>query len=240
MIKRKKTIMITSLVVVLIILLGFLGVNIYSEFKDKNNEVNNSNESGTSTTTTTTTTTKTQDVTYYEECEAPSNRKWYTGEIKEVKNDYTIFANNMKKMLAKFDENNYKYESHHNPIIGDYEVSLEKDGSLYIIFGDGDYASELRKLGKYKIADNVLNFEITDIGNGGYEVILFINDDGTVGEAELGEYLLCSGKLPINEDIGYRNIVSFYSVLYDATVDGWEDLIFVDIDGNYYGDYLDN
>ena len=153
-------------------------------------------------------------------------------EQNQPENNYNIFAQNLKKELSKYDNNNYNYQRVTNEIVPDgYEISINEKGALYVRY----FNKELNdKYGKYKIADNVLSFYVINDGQNFGNMLYFINEDGTVGKAS-AEYRM-NDNISVIKNIGYKNIVSIISGTFGDEFTGYEGPIFIDINGRIYSE----
>ena len=152
-------------------------------------------------------------------------------------NNYQIFAKKLKEQISsKYSSNNMEYIFVKDSIIENgYNVYLTENGSLFIKYNN-DELNE--KFGEYKIADQVLSFYVIregqDIGNNLY----FINNDGTVGSADIEYGVLNNGTISIENDLGYKNIVSVVNGGFGLEHSGGAGAIFIDINGNIYNQNL--
>ena len=148
-------------------------------------------------------------------------------------NNYQLFASNLKSEFSKFSPHNRPY-LHVQSMMenGDYVVYLTENQELYIKY----YKEEFKnKFGDYKITDKVIGYNVVPTGNGGANMVYFINEDGTVGSANVDGV---SNEITVKKDIGYKNIVSIISCEYGAFGGGVLGPAFIDIDGNIYSDNL--
>ena len=148
-------------------------------------------------------------------------------------NNYQLFASNLKNEFSKFSSHNRPYLNVQSMMEnGDYVVYLTENQELYIKY----YKEELKnKFGDYKITDKVIGYNVVPTGNGGISILYFINEDGTVGSADVDGV---SSEITVKKDIGYKNIVSIISCEYGAFGGGVLGPAFIDIDGNIYSDNL--
>ena len=140
-----------------------------------------------------------------------------------VKNSYQLYAENMKKERAKFDDYNNSTMRFYNPMIEipSYDVSLKSNGDLYF---KGQ-----------KIVDRVLNYFVIAEGNGGFQTLYFIYEDGKVGSANVEENLLNHVELVITSDLGYSDIVTILGGTFGKeNSPGTMGPIFVDIQGHMF------
>ena len=140
-----------------------------------------------------------------------------------VKNSYQLYAENMKKERAKFDDYNNSTMRFYNPMIEipSYDVSLKSNGDLYF---KGQ-----------KIVDRVLNYFVIAEGNGGFQTLYFIYEDGKVGSANVEENLLNHVELVITSDLGYSDIVTILGGTFGKeNAPGTKGPIFVDIQGHMF------
>lgn len=156
---------------------------------------------------------------------------------KKQNNNYELYASNLKQNISeKYDSNNLNYQYVLSEIIKDgYEVYLTKENELYIKY----YNKELfEKYGQYKISNKVLNFYIVSTGQAGGNTLYFINMDGTVGSADIEYNIENNSQIIIKKDLGYKNIVSIINGMFGDENSGVKGPIFIDINGNLFGDNL--
>ena len=165
------------------------------------------------------------------------NENKTTAEQKKENNNYKSFSSNLKSEISKkYDSNNLNYQTISNEVVKDgYEVFLTKENTLYVKYNNVELLS---KYGKYKIADNVLNFYIISTGQGGGNTLYFINEDGTVGSADTEYSIENENQIKIKNDIGYKNIVSIVNGTFGDGYSGVNGPIFIDIDGNIFSENL--
>ena len=155
-------------------------------------------------------------------------------DITKNNNNYQIFAENLKKQLSKYDSNNKSYQLIDSGVVKDgYEVYLDYQGNLFIKYFDKLLND---KYGEYKIADNVLNFYIINVGQEKGYILYFINEDGTVGSADVEYGIINDNNITIKKDIGYKDIVSIVSGIFGDGYSGIHAPIFIDINGNVFTD----
>lgn len=153
-----------------------------------------------------------------------------------TKNDYEIFAKNLKKQISKYDNNNRNYKYVENDIVEDgYEIYLTKNGELFVNYLNKELNT---KYGKYKIADNVLMFYIINCGQDVGNMLYFINEDGTVGMADTEYGISSNNTIKVEKDIGYKNIVSIVNGGFGSEYSGVNAPIFIDINGNIFAENL--
>lgn len=157
--------------------------------------------------------------------------------IEDSKSDsvdsYQKFSKKLKSELSRFNSNDMAYQSVSSSVVGNYVAYLNDKGSLYVKYFNNDLNS---KYGDYKISDGILSFYIVPSGQGGGNVLYFINEDGTVGSADV-EYG-ANSNITIKNDLGYKNIVSVVSGGFGMEYSGGYSAIFIDIDGNMYNPNL--
>lgn len=153
-----------------------------------------------------------------------------------IDNSYQVFVENFKNELSKYDSNNQSYQYIKNDIVKDgYEIYLEENGSLFVKY----FNEELNeKYSNYKISDNVLSFYAINVGQGGGNMLYFINEDGTVGSADTEYGIGTSNEIVIKKDIGYKNIVSIINSTFSDGFYGVHGPIFIDINGNIFSENL--
>ena len=147
-------------------------------------------------------------------------------------NSYDLFAKNFKNYISKYDSYNRSYQYVKNNTIPDgYEIYMNENGSLFVKY----FNKELNtKYGDYKIADNVLSFYVIAYGQGGGNMLFFINEDGTVGSANTEYGIVNDNKITIKKDLGYKNIVCIVSKTVGNEYTGSYQPIFIDINGNIF------
>lgn len=151
-------------------------------------------------------------------------------------NNYELFAQNLKDQFSKYDNNNKNYLYVNSSIIKDgYEIYLNKNQTLYVKY----YNKELdAKYGEYKIADNVLSFNVVPSDQGPGNMLYFINENGTVGSADTEYGINTNNQITIKKDIGYKNIVSIISGTFGDGLSNVNGPIFIDINGNIFSENL--
>lgn len=179
-------------------------------------------------------------ITYDKISDVEKNENFVTDNKNELldnerENSYKVFANNLNSQFSKFDSNNYCYKKVESNIVdGGYSVWLDKDGNLFIKY----FKDELNNLyGDYKIADKVLSFYIITSGNGGGNVLYFINSDGSVSQADVEYGIGNSNSIDVT-NIGYKNIVTIIEGTFGDGNTGVHGAIFIDIDGNIFSKNL--
>ena len=146
-------------------------------------------------------------------------------------NNYQLFASNLKSEFSKYDEKNRPYLNIISTIgNGNFIIYLTENRELYIKYYNKDKNAE------HKIADNVLSFNAVTVGKGGGKMLYFINEDGTVGSADI-EFGL-EKEITVKKDLGYKNIVSIVGGIFGNEENVINDVIFIDIDGNIYSDSI--
>lgn len=214
--KNKNTGLVVIIVILLLAVIGLGGYIVYDKvLKDlSNGTVNNDN--------------KTSD-----------NLKDNNQDGKTTKNNnYQLFASNLKNEFSKFSSHNRPYLNVQSMMEnGDYVVYLTENQELYIKY----YKEELKnKFGDYKITDKVIGYNVVPTGNGGGKMLYFINEDGTVGSADIE--FISSSNIAVKKDLGYKNIVSIVGGIFGLGGGGAYDVIFVDINGRIHSpsEYLFN
>lgn len=146
-------------------------------------------------------------------------------------NNYQLFASNLKNEFSKYDEKNRPYLNVTSTIgNGNFIIYLTENRELYIKYYNKDKNAE------HKIADNVLSFNAVTVGKGGGKMLYFINEDGTVGSADI-EFGL-EKEITVKKDLGYKNIVSIVGGIFGDEENVINDVVFIDIDGNIYSDSI--
>ena len=154
-----------------------------------------------------------------------------------IYNNYDLFVDNFDENYTKFDSNNYisQFIASEN-IEGGYNVRIDLNKKLYIKYIDEDIA---RKFGEYLIAENVLYFNVISTGHDLVNTLYFINEDGTVGSAEIERGILAgSAKIDVINDLGYRDIVAVIGGSFGDGLTSMTGAIFVDINGKFYSNNL--
>lgn len=84
-----------------------------------------------------------------------------------------------------------------------------------------------------------MSFYAIDYGQDFANALCFIKDDGTVGSAQT-EYGAVgpSGKIEIDNDLGYRNIVTIINGIFGGGEGGGHGPIFIDINGKIFSEFL--
>ena len=148
-------------------------------------------------------------------------------------NSYQLWASNLKKEYeTKFAPKTYTSSQLfvNSSVIKDgYTVYLNGKGELSITYWNKKYNS---KYNEYIIASNVLNYAVVTYGQGGGNQLYFINEDGTVGEADTEYGMLEKEKLDVKKDIGLKNIISIIGGSFGTEHGlGTTGPIFIDING---------
>lgn len=151
-------------------------------------------------------------------------------------NSYELFAQNLKNQFSKYDDNNQNYLYVSSDVVKDgYEVYLTKNQTLFVKYFNKEFNT---KYGEYKIANNVLSFYVVASGQGGGNMLYFINEDGTVGSADTEYGINSNNQIIINKNIGYKNIVSVIGGSFGSEFSGVLGPIFIDINGNIFNENL--
>ncbi len=159
-----------------------------------------------------------------------------TTKADNTENDYQIFAKNLKSQLSRYDENNLNRQFVNNDNVRyPYTIYLNENGSLFVKYSNSELNA---KYGDYKISDDVLSFYVIETGNGGMSMLYFINDDGTVGSANVHFIEGATDQITVKKDIGYKNIVSIVSGSFGDGYSGAQGPIFIDINGNIFSENL--
>lgn len=164
------------------------------------------------------------------------SNKDYNSE-KNINNSYELFAENLKSQLSKiYNESN---DGEISSWSDKYSIKIDKNRSLYITYHDSKLN---KKFNNYKIADNILNYYVVQTGQGGGKTLYFINENGTVGSADIEYGVIYSTddvkQIPIKKDIGYKNIVAVIEAGFGVSVSGIAGPIFIDINGNVFSTNL--
>lgn len=156
---------------------------------------------------------------------------------KNINNSYELFAENLKAQISKiYNENNDgKIFSWNDK----YSIEMDKNRSLYITYQD---ANLNKKFGKYKLVDNILGYYVVQTGQGGGNTLYFINENGTVGSADIEYGVIYSTadvkQIPVKKDLGYKNIVAIVEAGFGVSTSGTSEAIFIDINGNMFSSNL--
>jgi len=158
-----------------------------------------------------------------------------------MNNSYETFKNNLIK--SRMEQYNKYYRTMSiSSECGDkvsYSARLEANGDLLISYY-GDFAKEYND---YKLASNVLSFNIVTIGQGGCSMLYYINSDGTVSSVDTEYSFLNSSvnsRLKTFNNVGnLKNIVSIIAGDVGCSPDkfvcsGARVPLFIDIYGNVY------
>lgn len=142
---------------------------------------------------------------------------------------FKIYADNVKaEMNKKYNDDDYAYDFVSETSLF-YDIALKSNGDLYIKrYGDGrniEYEN-------YKVASNVINFAITESGNGGCHYLAFVTDDGILSIAGL-ECSDKNNKFAVRKT-DFKNIVTIMKGIKGANSSGVAQTIYIDIDGNMY------
>ena len=204
----KKNIVIVILIILLVSVSGYL---VYDKFIVEDNQLIDNNT----------------------KVENDNNTEVESDNNIEKNNDYILFANNLKSQFSKFDSNNHMSQFFNSELISDgYEVYLDEERNLYINYFNDKLN---KKYGEYLITSNVLYFNVVSTGQGGGNTLFFINEDGTVGSAEI-EYGVHNdeSKPDVTKDLGYKDIVAIVGGVFGDGYTGASGPIFIDINGNIY------
>lgn len=163
------------------------------------------------------------------------NPKETTGKSESKSSDlavsYSNFANKMKSERSKFNDSYSSGQYVNSCVEGGYTVSLSSDGKLYVKYHNDNINSKYGNIrGNFDVADKVLSFYVVPYGQGGCNGLYFINEDGTVGMADIEYSAMNMNDISINKNIGFKNIVSVISGDFYLAAGP----IFVDIEGNMY------
>ncbi len=123
-------------------------------------------------------------------------------------NSYEIFSNNLKNSISsKYNKYNCNYDYIINDFITDgYSIILDNNNDFYVQYTNSELNN---KYGKYKISENVLNFNLVKTGQNGVNMLYYINEDGTVSSADTEYSVANNEEITIKNNIGnYKNIVS--------------------------------
>jgi len=146
---------------------------------------------------------------------------------KEMTSDqkFAEYVKNLKAIMLKYnEEKEYREYFIEGKDANDvtYSITLSGNGIL--------------KLNKKEVAKNVIGFNVTYYGNGGYKAIYFIKDDGTVASTSIDETkYLSNGNIKTTDVKGLKNIVSIIGG--KAGTHGYPAACYayaIDIDGNMF------
>ncbi len=79
-----------------------------------------------------------------------------------------------------------------------------------------------------------MSFNIVNSGQDVINTLYFINQDGTVGSANIETGIMDNNEIVIKKDIGFKNIVSIVSGVYTDGMSGADRPMFIDINGNIF------
>lgn len=141
---------------------------------------------------------------------------------------YKIFADNLKKEVSRYG-NNANFQIISGDGIKPYSVKLLANGNISVHFEDEETE---QKYGTDSLVQKVIAFNIVEVGNGGLHTLYFINEDGTVGSADIEVAVGMNEDIKIKSKIGnLKNIVAIISGAGDLETSGAAIPFFVDIDG---------
>lgn len=157
-------------------------------------------------------------------------------EIKDItKNSFKVYQENQEKLgemlgnyskirVSTYDENrvpgiSYVYIDNK----GDAYVGIDRDSDLYSKYGQ-----------EYKVAANVSDINICDVGNGGFADIVLIHEDGTVSTIS-GWQTYDEKSIVVKKVANMSNIVKVVSAAISSDGEGGAmGYYLVDINGNIY------
>lgn len=134
--------------------------------------------------------------------------------VKEPEDSYVTFLANAKKIREKYTLKAYAIGS-----AKPYSVTLDKDGKLYV---DDSL-----------LDSSVVSFSILSAGNGGFEHVYYIKEDGSVYSSNSG-YAVNANEKVQSQKVNLDKIVSF--VQGSTTSASYP--IYVDINGNAFDNSL--
>ena len=148
-------------------------------------------------------------------------------------NSYQVFSTNLKKQILAYDIRSYLAEDSEYTDDITYKVILTNKMELIMVFNDQEYKS---KYGEIKIADNVINFAISQTGPGAYKNIYYIKEDGTVGEAIPWDLFMEGNKKKITINYPIPELNNVVSIVQTSSQDlGYMiEPAFIDINGNVH------
>ena len=145
---------------------------------------------------------------------------------KTIDERYDDYLKNITKTIEKLDnEQNTSFKSDIDSAV--FFISLNSKKELSIGF-------DTIKVNKAstKVADDAINYFITDVGNGGYHNIFYLNSKGELYKASLEGALENNGTFNF-EKTNYKNVIEVRSMLsVDENGIGGHTPMFIDIDGN--------
>lgn len=145
-----------------------------------------------------------------------------------IANSYEQFSKGILKNRNSFFEHDSLYRTNIDNNGISYSVELSKDGNLTVIFND-DHSYDSRF-----IASEVLNYYVISYGNGGFNGLYFIYEDGSVGFSAIESDYLNNIELSVSKIEGLKNIVTIVSGSYSDELSGYRGPVYIDIDGNMY------
>lgn len=155
-----------------------------------------------------------------------------TNVSKDVENNYEKYAKKLSDEINNFGDSIYLSQRvEHEMLQSIYYVTLNKNKELYIEYSDKKLNNAF---GNYKISDNVISFYIINDGQSFFNSLYYIKTDGTVGKADVETPNINNKNVNINNDLGFKNIVTILPTTFDSQESGYHGPTFVDINGNIF------
>lgn len=127
--------------------------------------------------------------------------------------------------------NMYKLITNSYTLDDSYSIFINSNKNLFIKYNNEQLND---KYGEYKIADNVIDFYIIPVGNGGGNGLYFIYGDKTVGYADIEYSVLNDKDIEITKKLEYKNIISVIPWLYTDGISGAWGPAFIDDNGTIH------
>lgn len=227
--KKKGNGLVIFLVLVILVMGGFITYDkvLKDKYFSNNNEKNKTAKENTKTTT-------------EEESNVQSSNS-----ISNADELYQKYLNNLKENVDKTynnmpaTEDEYEFSKNHDEYnyggISSQVIEDSIEGTKSTIdLSDGKLSIEIMSDGENKtfnVDNNVLQFFVTEIGNGGFHCVYYIKENGKIYESQV-EALLSRSEKPI-EIKNLKNIVGIISSGF-GFLSGWQEAIFIDIEGNLF------
>lgn len=149
----------------------------------------------------------------------------------DVDDQYSNYLKKLNIDLKKtFDEKDSEISVHRDSMIWDkgYTFTINKNFDLLMTIEEDKLKD---KYTGYKLDSNVLSMYILSTGNGGFNTLYYITNDGIV--KSLCIECIENSKPKIKEE-KFKNIVNITQGNFDASTTGGYGPIFIDIKGNNY------
>ena len=137
---------------------------------------------------------------------------------KESSKDYSAFLDNLKDSKMESYQLSY-HEVGWNDV--EYVARLSSDGNLTVTLRNRDNT-------KMDIAEDVVLFRLISTGNGGFNSLYYVTEEGKVYKADVDLVLANNEKLAVKELTDVKNVVN---IIQSGDSNAHYPL-FVDIDGN--------